>query len=91
MKKVKLIIELDEDKYNYIKKYGTISMCYDYKITSAILNGTPLEELKGENNEWNISQEQAKMLLQIIVALKLGTPEEAEILLRTYIDELKGE
>lgn len=43
------------------------------------------------DNEWDISQEQAKMLLQIMVALMLGTPEEAETLLRAYIEELKGE
>lgn len=43
------------------------------------------------DNKLEISQEQAKMLLQIIVALMLGTPEEAETLLRAYIEESKGE
>lgn len=44
MNKVKLIIELDEDKYNYIKKQGTVPILYDNTIAMAVLNGTPLEE-----------------------------------------------
>ena len=43
MKKVKLIIELDEDLYKE-KIRGTTSSRQDRKILECVKNGTPLEE-----------------------------------------------
>lgn len=57
MKKVKLIIELDEDKYKFIQEQGYVPYIYDDVIATAILDGKLLQtefvECRGsEQQRW---------------------------------------
>ena len=47
MNKVKLIIELDEDKYKFIQEQGYVPFLYDEVIATAVIDGTPLPKGHG--------------------------------------------